>query len=130
MRISDWSSDVCSSDLQRRDLRIADTQTFEILRIEAQQPYRRQRLYIRGTPLTEKAGFAQNRTAAERIELLAFAIALDPDLEPAVDDDVNIARQVAFFDHAFSRRMLFEFRHQREHEIGRASCRDRVCQYV
>src|SRR3546814_16632813 len=69
MRISDWSSGVCSSDL----------------------------------------------TAAERIELLAFAIALDPDLEPAVDDDVNIARQVAFFDHAFSRRMLFEFRHQREH---------------
>src|SRR3546814_6536815 len=71
MRISDWSSDVCSSDLQR------------------QVAFRAQRLEI-------------------------------ADLE-ALDKDRRGAAAIA---------ILIEDREQRRLEIGRASCRERVCQYV
>src|SRR3546814_3927142 len=80
MRISDWSSDVCSSDLAGR-VGSAD----DYLRELVQKEHDRQRL---------------------RAMILEGA---NSPLGPVVDD--------AFFEDL-------------RHKIGRASCRERVCQYV
>src|SRR3546814_5220009 len=72
MRISDWSSDVCSSDLRCRRPAMARRQAGQRLHRKAQT--------VAGTPVMERA--KQSKAAIKR------------------------------------------------HEIGRASCRERVCQYV
>src|SRR3546814_17868977 len=84
MRISDWSSDVCSSDLSPK--------AFERI------------LWVRGMQL---------------------AIGCDRALVATTETDPRIARfardqKVALISRAFLSRI----------EIGRASCRERVCQYV
>src|SRR3546814_4678485 len=79
MRISDWSSDVCSSDL---------------LRLDSPRPRRRALQALRRGPEDRERGRGMSQ----------------PNLPPARDEG-----------------------RQREHnppEIGRASCRERVCQYV
>src|SRR3546814_1037764 len=88
MRISDWSSDVCSSDLR-------------LNRIEA-------------------------RVVTEDLHLVAVAqamVAQEPQLAGHLvvvgDDDAGIAPDVDDLE-----------RVHRKPEIGRASCRERVCQYV
>src|SRR3546814_7245734 len=85
MRISDWSSDVCSSDL------ISVQQTFG-LDCEMHVP-----------------AFSQ---PSEHV----------PDLDEAYrfDHDTTLAILAGF---AYNRRVMIQ-------EIGRASCRERVCQYV
>src|SRR3546814_9257143 len=80
MRISDWSSDVCSSDLAPQLLAL-------------RMPERGARTHV---------------VEAEQVQL---------DAEPAV---VALLRLVA----------APQERVQRGLEIGRASCRERVCQYV
>src|SRR3546814_5346768 len=97
MRISDWSSDVCSSDLMPRD----ETSTLAVHADvwSAETPYE----VVQWTPLVDvhdtKAMYilppAVNRTVRERMSSLR---------DGGRDFD------------------LFE-------EIGRASCRERVCQY-
>src|SRR3546814_3268636 len=82
MRISDWSSDVCSSDLKPL---IASSREFQEL--DPRQ--------------AEKIMRARRRD-------------LDVDLHQQIAQDPRFARQRA--------RLQFE--------IGRASCRERVCQYV
>src|SRR3546814_5379933 len=82
MRISDWSSDVCSSDLDRRD---------EVLRSAGAV-----RFFF-----TRRAVRARTRAILLSAALVAFG-------GGAAAQD---------FDRAV-------------HQIGRASCRDRVCQYV
>src|SRR3546814_2194152 len=75
MRISDWSSDVCSSDLERRSV----------------------------------AGHRRVRCGDQ-------VVFDDESADPAVAEDVG---DLVGGEHEVDR-----------HEIGRASCRERVCQYV
>src|SRR3546814_7540620 len=85
MRISDWSSDVCSSDLyQRKKL--------------AQEHEARRRHNTANDPARQHASQAGSAEAS--------SIAAPP---------------FAYAEQAH--------RHE-HHEIGRASCRERVCQYV
>src|SRR3546814_5317208 len=108
MRISDWSSDVCSSDLEvdRTDLRI--------LR-ELQKDGR--------LPIVELANhIALSATACQRrvkkLEdsgvIAGYAALLDP---------VALGQQVDAF-------VRVSIERQSTDTIGRASCRERVCPYV
>src|SRR3546814_3302592 len=84
MRISDWSSDVCSSDLDRRGRRG-----------EAQMGF--------------QPGFARRQHAGDEAA------------------EAGITRADGIGNHDGERRLL---EHRLAAEIGRASCRERVCQYV
>src|SRR3546814_6832431 len=87
MRISDWSSDVCSSDLQLQLGRVFDGDDPLVMRNEAGQH-------------VEHGGLAAAGTTGNQ------------HVQPPTDDGLE---------------------HQcdgRRQEIGRASCRERVCQYV
>src|SRR3546814_7132814 len=90
MRISDWSSDVCSSDLQL--------------------------YHHRGTPVP---GYARPQTLRLLRERFGYAFegrhGYHPTIEPhALPDGLRIGDiSIACTD-----------------QIGRASCRERVCQYV
>src|SRR3546814_5329057 len=88
MRISDWSSDVCSSDLRR------------------------------------VAGRQGARDAAQHVDR-GIAVALR---DGAVEHDMAVDDAA----HRVGDRlvMIVAFDQNREQEIGRASCRERVCQYV
>src|SRR3546814_11622881 len=106
MRISDWSSDVCSSDLQ--------------LRKSWAYPQA-------GTSIVMPYDFGASRAR------LPHHLRQD---QMCVDID--------FLDHqfcAYGKRicsesrdegslLLFEILHPKDEKIGRASCRERVCQYV
>src|SRR3546814_17653411 len=87
MRISDWSSDVCSSDLLR--------------------------------PLP-RIGGAERRLGEDIVVIFVDDRALD-DRRAVVQQRGNDAARVEL---SVFRRVMLEL------EIGRASCRDRVCQYV
>src|SRR3546814_7609435 len=91
MRISDWSSDVCSSDLG----------VAEIIRV-----------------------------VAWRVVQVAFGIgvvARDQGVETA---QIGHQRLVALAQRQRPGAEYQRQQHQHEQEIGRASCRERVCQYV
>src|SRR3546814_4213815 len=85
MRISDWSSDVCSSDLDEEDC--AGGLARDLLRLRRDEP-------------------ADDRVAAPPARNARAAGRAPARL---ADDDRGLADG---------------------HEIGRASCRERVCQYV
>src|SRR3546814_4204848 len=89
MRISDWSSDVCSSDLRLRARDVA------ILK-----------------------GIEQHEHQPLVVAEVTAAAAAHVDLARRADRDQrhDIVRRPVSFGHA--------------KEIGRASCRERVCQYV
>src|SRR3546814_15127789 len=105
MRISDWSSDVCSSDLRpvQRDLRHArKADTFD--RVELWQD--------RGL---DQLGAIE---AVEElpVRLLQLAVGQAQGLGPLLHLALEILRVLP---------------HRRDHaEMGRASCRERVCEYV
>src|SRR3546814_6871039 len=107
MRISDWSSDVCSSDLQLTALRFGDERA-------ASFGVNTQRL---------------RRAALLRISTLAaIAVSLTGVIGFIGLIAPHIARQVWGEDHrwylpasALTGSVI---------QIGRASCRERVCQYV
>src|SRR3546814_20257592 len=100
MRISDWSSDVCSSDLVAR----ADTRRVETLDARQHGLDKRQR---HAEPLREIG-----EVGAQIARL--------------VDQRDNL-----FGDHRLDAREAFaDLRQQMLVAIGRASCRERVCQYV
>src|SRR3546814_17806713 len=88
MRISDWSSDVCSSDLREIADRLA-----------------------RLAKSLEAAGHAPKSVASFLMRCLFTMFA----------EDVELLTKGSF------RRLLASLRGE---EIGRASCRERVCQYV
>src|SRR3546814_2466615 len=85
MRISDWSSDVCSSDLAQGEMPADD----------------------------------------HRIHFLDAAIDQSPDHEQRGQHE---ARQQAGQEKAADRRLGGDA--VDDHEIGRASCRERVCQFM
>src|SRR3546814_3787737 len=101
MRISDWSSDVCSSDLQTDVLdRHARDAPCEIRRIDAAVEHACKPVQRR-IRIAAAHGFMQRRDLV--VEILALLVKA---AQPAANQ---------LFEHA---------------EIGRASCRERVCQYV
>src|SRR3546814_13447252 len=102
MRISDWSSDVCSSDLERQTLG--------------------PRMALVGNPDLQALGEAlhrflaaddQGRSRDERLTLAADLLVQWGVPQLQAPDLVNVSDRL----HAFL-------------AIGRASCRERVCQYV
>src|SRR3546814_2915019 len=91
MRISDWSSDVCSSDLPRRLPRRADAHP--------------QRLWREVGAAQEGEGQPDRRGYARRADRDRLGQAARPQVQLADQGQARV-------------------------EIGRASCRERVCQYV
>src|SRR3546814_13500957 len=93
MRISDWSSDVCSSDLRQLELGESGA------RAGADQAARGQR-------------------RVRLVDLVAVAAFEQPDVDALLRDRIE---KIGEHD---ARRAT------RAEQIGRASCRERVCQYV
>src|SRR3546814_3664620 len=97
MRISDWSSDVCSSDLKRIE-RVIDANGNEKVTIR----------FILDDGHVEE--IEANRRK-KRLQLAQDAVRRRRRDEGFDDDQIKVRRVFAA-------------------EIGRASCRERVCQYV
>src|SRR3546814_15392057 len=122
MRISDWSSDVCSSDLSHADDEAS--QLFAQIRGRTQllsAAYRLQRLALeRGKPDAERErGYQQRDEPRIKAALEQATRRFDPKVEKALLAGL-LERH----------RALPASQHIDEIEIGRASCRERVCQYV
>src|SRR3546814_3167287 len=107
MRISDWSSDVCSSELARVD-GAEWAPGFD----GADQRLLRQFANDKGQAVTVAIGGYERQ--AEGREVVAFG-------QGAVDLDSKWAWSAALPPVEGART---------ERQIGRASCRERVCQYV
>src|SRR3546814_3443357 len=125
MRISDWSSDVCSSDLLGDRLgpilwQFMPTKEFDATDFGAfleLLPKEQDGLTLRHAVEVRHESFA----CAEFVELArALGVAI---VEAYHDSYPLIAEATA--DFAYLR-----LQQSREEEIGRASCRERVCQYV
>src|SRR3546814_12185467 len=111
MRISDWSSDVCSSDLQGPAEAVDRFWSYRRMRLDAGRD-----LVLRDVresdaadllPVTQELGPAQDEKPAEcllqRVGLARTGAGLETEAATIVEAS---------------------------EEIGRASCRERVCQYV
>src|SRR3546814_11551112 len=105
MRISDWSSDVCSSDLKRAEQRNGKTADDIADGERTRSPLNRGQPAIDGD---EARRFADALRGHGVIDERAGG-------EPQAETDVGVKRP--------ARTALVA-------EIGRASCRERVCQYV
>src|SRR3546814_14007901 len=101
MRISDWSSDVCSSDLQGEGLAQLMNRVFQ--RVDAH---------------------LQGRLPCRERHLRSVRAARG---DPARAIEILNAHLLVV---ASGRRRAGVARLQLDHEIVRASCRERVCQYV
>src|SRR3546814_17181586 len=114
MRISDWSSDVCSSDLQLLSLRAHGANHL-------------------GWTVTQ----AVDRPALHKIQISLAIVIFQPGTLPAHKNKLRTAgnfhqgvdtRLIKFhFGFLCSAKKVMAATHA---EIGRASCRERVCQYV
>src|SRR3546814_10834901 len=99
MRISDWSSDVCASDLLPRHGK------------------------------AHRHALFREAEMVGAIEITAFRIGFGPDDpilpgRPAIEDRLQF--RLALADQHDILRSAGDI----QHEIGRASCRERVCKYV
>src|SRR3546814_3645656 len=92
MRISDWSSDVCSSDLHQSGLRHHGARRGRLM----------EKLLL--------PAFAEPVHAAQQVFRHALNALSEPGLVQTISDVPGLERMAP--------------------EIGRASCRERVCQYV
>src|SRR3546814_14869645 len=113
MRISDWSSDVCSSDLSLRFKRATVDTTLN--RKDGKPP-----IAVSFSMRDDNGEWKVWDIKAENISLvLNFRTQIDAEIKkssiPAVIERLNNGQIQADVDHD---------------EIGRASCRERVCQYV
>src|SRR3546814_14300049 len=109
MRISDWSSDVCSSD------RVEIVAIFAAVAIARRPAYHFHDL--RALDAKKLVIFGAQLREAFRSDVIGVRVAHD---EPSLPVRVERSRDTscaAFPDYA-------------RNEIGRASCRERVCQYV
>src|SRR3546814_15331613 len=127
MRISDWSSDVCSSDLQFREV-LAAMQDGESAKKRVENMER----VLGDDPeqwiiqCDEHAAFAGNnylpfmlKPYGDKRALLYQCLDV-LELQSSSQDD-TLVRAIAW---------IREWRTARREQIGRASCRERVCQYV
>src|SRR3546814_18179701 len=108
MRISDWSSDVCSSDLT------------SIIN---------EKHYARLTGLLDDARAKGARVVSvgrDRENAPTRAHTLSPSVVLDTTDDMTIMREEIFGPIL----PILPYRKVEEAKIGRASCRARVCQYV
>src|SRR3546814_13718081 len=115
MRISDWSSDVCSSDLGRAghpDLADGAGLVTALLFGEELALHR----------LASAEGTVRSVICIEWREPAAFVGALIQREFGASHLAGGVNRRISGF--------LRETRYRRGKQIGRASCRERVCQYV
>src|SRR3546814_13779568 len=103
MRISDWSSDVCSSDLK------------DLLRQQSGKIPR----CARDDSEEQLAHFESGCTNGTGNPSRLIPSSLFPLLAPPTAPSVRAAPRESNLDH-----------HCARYEIGRASCRERVCQYV
>src|SRR3546814_4846161 len=104
MRISDWSSDVCSSDLQQREHADRMLELERPADLLARRPEREQRA------AEQQRGDDGAGGIGEGFDLRAARVAARPrETERLEAEDREDARPQV--------------------EIGRASCRERVCQY-
>src|SRR3546814_11940349 len=101
MRISDWSSDVCSSDLMHR------------VRCE-----------VPGEDPARRRGIDGSRVSACVQPSALIALGTGPQTKAI---EANEALGVLLVVRAA---IVLERRQRRVEQIGRASCRERVCQYV
>src|SRR3546814_18476774 len=99
MRISDWSSDVCSSDLT------ANIGIHHVHHLASRIPYYRLPRVLRDHP--ELAGTSR----------LTFLQSLG-------------CIRLALWDESQKRLVSFREAQRQDRQLGRASCRERVCQYV
>src|SRR3546814_17292586 len=94
MRISDWSSDVCSSDLP--------------------------------VPPPATASLRSDPRAVARLAQEKAMLAARPEMGKYYRNSAIYPNECMFFINADFKALMWESRG----EIGRASCRERVCQYV
>src|SRR3546814_4583692 len=100
-RISDWSSDVCSSDLSEADL------------VEAASKLLSEMSQMAGGVTVPR----RNLAVLRRIEFLPLA-------------GNRVLAILVVNQHEVQNRIISTERPYGADEIGRASCRERVCQYV
>src|SRR3546814_4904832 len=114
MRISDWSSDVCSSDLY-------------VYRTVAEQPQNQNDREI--AALFDRWNAALKTGSAAAVTSL---YAPDAILQPTVSNQVrNTAALIQdYFEHFLAGKPVGQINYREiRHQLGRASCRERVCQY-
>src|SRR3546814_9681864 len=119
MRISDWSSDVCSSDLNRSQNDLAFLSAHDndpFARYEAMQQWM--------VNLLAAAVTGQSADDAPVIEAVRRTL-----MDSALDD-AFIADVVTLPSESYLGDQMIVVDPDAIHEIGRASCRERVCQYV
>src|SRR3546814_11306069 len=119
MRISDWSSDVCSSDLAQVDGLYREQCVLDIGKL------------IIGPERLQGCEDFQKILAAYRFDNEAVAIAMD---HHAVTRKFEIGRDAQSLTLVVPEQFGFSWRDGNcffpGHKIGRASCRESVCQYV
>src|SRR3546814_18046852 len=134
MRISDWSSDVCSSDLQTRKRHVGDDR-------HASHPHRAARIvmawHIKGRRGQEREEQAADAAEAHRVLTLADISGLSAkdhhtdltvDIHQSLLDRINLAALETMTRDQIYREigdLVHEQLSNRKHEIGREPCRDR-----
>src|SRR3546814_7016339 len=111
MRISDWSSDVCSSDLDVRNPWSPRELGFYVPRIN---------------PRTDERCVTTNGVETCKIAIQTNNLDLDDRGFIYAVDRANSGMHIVELTEAAKK----ELTRRPEAEIGRASCRERVCQYV
>src|SRR3546814_12683717 len=111
MRISDWSSDVCSSDLPQQLPRLKDPRMDRLDALEAQSVYILREAYARIEPLAMLWSLGKDSNVMIWLARKAFF--------------GHVPFPVMHVDTGKKFKEMYEFR-----EIGRAACRERGGQYV
>src|SRR3546814_9406429 len=109
MRISDWSSDVCSSDLDQSEDSLA-------IALEFSQPLVGTQDFDELVGFTEAMAKPSSWSLDDSGKILRY-----PHVSPNQDFTVKVSGELLAADGTRLGRAV---------EIGRASCRERVCQYV
>src|SRR3546814_18604093 len=108
MRISDWSSDVCSSDLEKRRVGLSRLRKIGAIQVDRHARVGCQ-ILVRLTDPANDIFFV--------IYLLGIDLQAGRDLAQPLDGHDSLVAELLRFKRA-------------DGEIGRASCRERVCKYV